>query len=97
MPGYVITNYQIVDREKYGRYPPAVAPTVAGYGGKVLVADHEPAVMEGSPENVIVVIAFPSVEKAKEWYGSPEYEKVKRLRTSTTKGWLVIANEFAKP
>jgi uncharacterized protein (DUF1330 family) len=97
MPGYVIANYTITDREKYDQYPPAVAPTVAGFGGKVLVADYEPAVMEGSPEKVVVVLEFPSLEKARGWYGSPEYNAVKRLRTSTTEGWLMIANEFAKP
>ncbi|MFC1579522.1 DUF1330 domain-containing protein [Thermodesulfobacteriota bacterium] len=97
MPGYVIANYEIIDREKYDKYPPAVAPTIAEYGGKVLIADHQAAVMEGTPQNVIVALEFPSVEKAKQWYDSPEYGEVKHLRTSTTEGWLVIADSFAKP
>ena len=97
MPGYVIANYTIHDREKYDSYPPAVWPTIDQYGGKVLVADHEAVLMEGSPEKVIVILEFPSAQVARQWYDSPEYEEVKHLRTSTTEGWLLIADEFVKP
>lgn len=97
MRGYVIANYTIHDREKYDSYPPAVWPTIARYGGKVLVADHQASVREGAPEKVIVILEFPSADVARQWYDSPEYREVKDLRISTTEGWLLIADEFVKP
>lgn len=97
MPGYVIANYMINDQKAFEKYPPAVGPTLAKYGGKLLVADQGVQAVEGSPQPVIVVVEFESVEAARRWYDSPENTAVKGLRTSNTKGWLAIANAFVTP
>lgn len=97
MPGYVIANYTINDPEAFEKYPPAVGPTIAQYGGRLLVADRGVKTQEGSPQPVIVVVEFESVEAARRWYDSPENTAVKGLRTSTTDGWLAIADAFVMP
>lgn len=97
MPGYVIANYTINDPEAFEKYPPAVGPTIAQYGGRILVADREVKATEGSPKPVIVVVEFDSVEAAQRWYDSPENRAVMGLRTSTTEGWLAIADAFVMP
>ena len=94
MPGYVIANYTIHNREEYDKYPPAVGPTISQYGGRLLVVDREVKALEGEPGQVIVVLEFESVEAAQRWYDSPEYSAIKHLRTSTSDGWLVITKEF---
>ncbi len=97
MPGYLIANYTVTDPEKYAEYPPAVGPTLAQYGGKVLVAGTDSKVLEGNPNTSMVVIEFESVEAVQRWYDSPEYTKVKHLRTSATEGWVLIAPQFVMP
>jgi uncharacterized protein (DUF1330 family) len=97
MPGYVVANYTIIDSDAFEKYPPAVGPTLAQYGGKLLVADRDVRAVEGSPQPVIVVIEFESVEAAQRWYDSPQNTAVKGLRTSTTDGWLAIADAFVTP
>ena len=97
MPGYVIANYTIKDPAAFEKYPPAVGPTLAKYGGKLLVADQGVQTIEGSPQPVIVVVEFESVEAARRWYDSPENTAVKGLRISTTEGWLAIADAFVRP
>lgn len=97
MPAYVIANYTITNPEKYAEYPPAAGPTLAQYGGKLLVAGSESKVIEGNPLPSIVVIEFESVEAAQRWYDSPEYSKVKHLRTSTSEGWGLIVPQFVMP
>jgi len=97
MSGYVIANYTINDPEAFEKYPPAVGPTIAQYGGRLLVADRGVNAVEGSPQPVIVVVEFESVEAARRWYDSPENTAVKGLRTSTTDGWLAIADAFVMP
>jgi uncharacterized protein (DUF1330 family) len=97
MPGYVIANYMINDPEAFEKYPPAVGPTLAQYGGRLLVADLGVKPMEGRPQPVIVVVEFDSVEAARRWYDSPENTAIKGLRTSTTEGWLAIAAAFEMP
>ena len=97
MPGYIIAHYNINDLEEYQKYPPAVGPTIAQYGGKVLVADREIKALEGNPKQVIVVLEFESNEAAQKWYDSPEYKAVKGLRTSVTEGWVAMAKGFVMP
>ncbi len=97
MPGYVIANYTITDTEMYAEYPPAVGPTLAQYGGKLLVAGSDSKVLEGNPLASTVVVEFESVEAAQRWYDSPEYTKVKHLRTSASEGWVLIAPQFVMP
>ena len=97
MPGYVIANYTINALETFEKSPPAVGPTLAQYGGKLLVADRSVKAVEGSPQSVIVVVEFDSVEAAQRWYDSPENTAVKDLRILSTSGWLAIANGDVMP
>ena len=97
MPGYFVAHYTINDRDTYAKYPPAVVPTPAQYGGNLLIADNAVEVVEGKPQQVTVVIEFESVEAAQRWYNSPENGQIKHLRISSTEGWAVIAKEFERP
>ena len=97
MPGYVIANYRINDLEAFEKYPPAVGPTLAQYGGRLLAADRSVRPVEGLPQPVIVIVKFASVEAAQRWYDSPENTAIKGLRTSTTEGWLAVADGFVTP
>ncbi len=97
MPGYIVANYKINDPEAFENYPPAVGPTLAQYGGRILAADRSVRPVEGSPQSVIVIVEFESVEAAQRWYDSPENRAVKGFRTSTTEGWLAIADGFVMP
>ena len=92
MPAYVIANYTINDPKAFEKYPPAVAPTIEQHGGRILAADRGARPVEGSPEPVIVIVEFESVEAARRWYDSPQNTEIKDLRISTTQGWLAIAN-----
>ena len=94
MPGYVIASYTVTDEEKFAPYPPAAGPSLAQYGGKVLVASADSKVLEGNPAPRTVVIEFESVEAAQRWYDSPEYNQAKPLRTAASEGTVIIAPQF---
>ena len=97
MPGYIVANYKINDPEAFENYPPAVGPTLAQYGGRILAADRSVRPVEGSPQSVIVIVEFETAEAAQRWYDSPDNSAVKGLRTSTTEGWLAIADGLVMP
>ena len=40
----------------------------------------------------LVVIEFESMEKAREWYNSPEYSAIKRLRHNSAESSLVMVD-----
>jgi uncharacterized protein (DUF1330 family) len=86
MPAYVIIETDISDPEQYERYKQASPAAVASGGGRFVVRGGELAVLEGEwdPKR-IVVLEFPDLEAAKQWYVSSEYEEAKALREGAAK------------
>ena len=90
MAGYVIVQAEVIDIERFKKYLDESPKIIAEYGGKYLARAGETIVLEGEAGNRrLVIIEFPSLEKAKEWYHSKEYRKVKELRKGAAVGSLI--------
>lgn len=81
MTAYVILRIKVIDPEKLKDYQQVAPSIIEKYNGKILVRGGEVVTLEGSEENRrIVMIEFPSLEKAKEFYHSDEYKNAIDLR-----------------
>jgi len=88
--GYVIVQAEILDMERFKNYLAESPGTIARYGGKYLARAGETVQFEGEEDNRrLVIIEFPSLKKATEWYHSEEYQEVKKLREGSAKGTLI--------
>lgn len=98
MSAYFTASYQIDDPDMYQQYIAGVMPTLANYKVKPLVAGHEHKAVEGTPNPVVVILEFESMDEAESWYNSDEYQKVLPLRlNSTSKGWATLSKQFVMP
>ncbi len=81
MTAYVVARVKVTDPEQYKRYTARTPDCVASFGGRFIVRGGETVTLEG-PEfsDRMVIIEFPSLERAKEFYNSPEYTEIKALR-----------------
>ena len=76
--GYVIAQLKVTNPENYKEYVAKVTEVVKKFGGEYLVRNGEYQVVEGEDNFPrLVIIKFPSYEKALEWYHSDEYKPVK--------------------
>ena len=92
MAAYIIANYRITDDEGIAKYRAEVVPQLLERGCEFIVANDDFEVMEGSPAPSIVVLKFESVEAAKNWYNSPEYQAIKQLRlNASTDSWAILS------
>jgi uncharacterized protein (DUF1330 family) len=92
MPAYVIFDIHVDDPDGYAPYRERAGATVEAHGGRYLARGGASEVLEGDWDiERVVVLEFPSVEKAREWYRSPEYQELAAIRhgTSHAKGVLV--------
>jgi uncharacterized protein (DUF1330 family) len=91
MAAYVVVEIEVVDAERYEDYKRMVPPSLAAYGGKFLVRGGAVETLEGdwSPKR-LVILEFPSVERAKEWWGSSEYAEAKALRQATARTRMIV-------
>ena len=91
MVAYIIVRVNILDAEQYQKYLHVVPKVIESYGGKAIVRGGKTETLEGNQENrKIVILEFPSTEKAKEFYYSKEYQKAKKLRENAALGELMI-------
>lgn len=91
MAAYIIANVEVTDAATYERYRKNVAATIEQYGGRFLVRGGTVDALEGDfvPKR-IVVLEFPSLERAKAWWDSPEYRPLRALRQSASRGDLFV-------
>ncbi len=84
--GYVIAVDGITDRDRYmNEYFPVAAETTAAHDGEALVISSEPTVLDGEwGHDLTVVLEFPSVQAAKEWYADDALQGVQQIRYETT-------------
>jgi len=91
MAGYLIGLVVPDDAEIYKTYSEQVTASVAQYDGEYMVRGGDCEVVEGEwPQKKMVIIRFPTVARAREWYHSPEYAGPKAIRQKTAMGDLVI-------
>jgi uncharacterized protein (DUF1330 family) len=96
MPAYIIAQEVINDREEFEKYRAGVHGTLDKYKGKPIVSNEDFEVIEGEwPYTKTVIIQFPSVEEAKRWYESPEYQKTVQHRFRAAKTNLVLVDGIA--
>jgi uncharacterized protein (DUF1330 family) len=92
-PGYFIAEIDATNADPAAlqKYAEKVPETMAPFNHHYVVRGGKTQTLEGEPPKHIVVIAFDSAEKAREWYDSPAYEAIKPLRQNSTKGRIFIA------
>jgi uncharacterized protein (DUF1330 family) len=96
MPAYIIARVEVTDLDQYREYTKATPAAIAQYGGKFIVRGGAIVTLEGEPENRrLVVIEFPTLERAKEFFHSPEYTQVKALRAGAAVGQFLAIDGFS--
>jgi len=81
MAGYIIALIEVTDPEQYVKYMSETPGVIAKFGGRFIVRGGEKATLEGPDENRrLALLEFPSLERAKEFYHSEEYQAVRHLR-----------------
>ena len=76
---------------RYEDYKKQAAATVAAFDGRYIVRGGAVRKLEGqwSPSR-LVILEFPSVERAREWWSSEAYAPAKRLRQETATTEMIL-------
>jgi uncharacterized protein (DUF1330 family) len=95
-PGYLITEAEVTDPAALQNYPDKLAETLAPFNHHYVVPTSKIQSLEDdAPKSRVVIIAFASVEKAREWYDSPAYAAIRPIRQSAAKARIFIVEGLA--
>jgi uncharacterized protein (DUF1330 family) len=98
VPAYVIVNVEVRNSEAYREYAAQTPASIAAYGGRFVARGGEVEVLEGDWQpSRLVILEFPSVESAREWYHSPDYQAIKEIRIANAATQMVLTSEGALP
>ena len=79
MPAYVVVQIDVKDSVAYEEYRRLASPTVTLYSGRYVVRGGASEILEGSWQpRRLVVLEFPTAERARAWWSSPEYAPARR-------------------
>ena len=81
MEAYVLVEVDIYDNEVYEEYKKLTPSSIEQYGGEFVIRGLPVQALEGEwKHDRLVLLKFPSREKALEWYNSENYQKAKNIR-----------------
>ncbi|HEX8165767.1 MAG TPA: DUF1330 domain-containing protein [Beijerinckiaceae bacterium] len=93
--GYIVARIVVTDPEKYAEYVKDASEAIRKYGGRPLVRGGAVETLEGEGRPRNVVIEFESLEQAKRYYRSPEYQAAKRKREGAGTADIVVVEGAA--
>jgi len=96
MSAYVISEVDVRDAAGFAAYRTIAAKSIAHYGGRYLVRGGAANAVEGGPPpKTLIVVEFPTMERLREWYASPEYAEALKLRQSALDRRLIFVEGVA--
>ena len=88
--GYLVANILVKDKEKFAAFSGMAAPVIKAHGGKVLARVPGAERHEGSVEGIVMMIEFESIDTARTFYLSDEYQAAKAVRDACSETDLMI-------
>jgi uncharacterized protein (DUF1330 family) len=91
MAAYVFVNIEITDPVRYEEYKKMAVSTVTAHGGRYIARGGHAETLEGTwrPERV-VLLEFPTVKHAKDWWASAEYRPARTIRQSSARTQMIL-------
>jgi uncharacterized protein (DUF1330 family) len=95
MSAYVIVEVSIHNHKEYEEYKKLTPASITAYGGRFVIRGAKTESLEGdwNPER-IVVLEFPTIERAKEWFYSTEYAPAKKIRHQTATSKMIVVEGY---
>jgi uncharacterized protein (DUF1330 family) len=91
MSAYLVATGTVKNPEAYQEYRALAAAAIERYGGRFIARGGKSEVLEGSfPGPRVVIVEFPSFDRAKEFYDSPEYQAARQKRLAVADLNLII-------
>lgn len=71
-------------------YLAGIDETLAPFAGQFIIHGGERTVLEGQWNEDLIVIAFPDLTHARDWYASPAYQRILALRKGNSSGDVIL-------
>jgi uncharacterized protein (DUF1330 family) len=92
---YMFIGIDIKDEAGMAGYVEGAPPILASYGGQILAIDNNAELLDGAYRRQrMVLLGFPSLERARTFWKSPEYQPMKELRERSSEQDCILIEAF---
>ena len=92
MAAYVIVRVEVSDKEQYKKYIALTPASITKFGGRFIVRGGETISLEGDEDKRrIVILEFPTLKRAEEWYHSEDYQAAKKVRAGAAEAEFIVS------
>ena len=94
-PAYIVGRVTVEDWDAYGEYIKRTPKIIDQFGGRFIARGVVSEALEGKSETRrMVIIEFPSLEKAKAFYRSDAYQNARQIRANADEAQFVAIEGF---
>lgn len=89
--GYILVQVDVSNPQQYGEYTKVTPGLIEKFGGHFIARGGRTATLEGpDARGRVVVIEFPTFERAQQFYNSPEYVAARRIRAGAATAQMIL-------
>jgi len=89
--GYLVGQIDVSNPQQYAEYQKLTPGIIEKFGGRFVARGGQTATLEGPPaQGRVVIIEFPSFQRAQEFYNSPDYTAAKKVRAGAATVHFVL-------
>jgi uncharacterized protein (DUF1330 family) len=93
----VVTIREILDQNAFDQYAEKVRPILQRYDGRWVAIEAQHVTQAGTwPYVRTVIVEFPSIERAQQWYDSSEYREIIPLRQRAIDANVVMVRSLTE-
>ncbi|MFC2018213.1 DUF1330 domain-containing protein [Chloroflexota bacterium] len=94
MPAYIIVHVNIHDRSEFNKYVKTFMTEFKEFPGRFLVVSENAEILEGEWGQPLrtVVMEFPTMDAAREWYHSDKYQNIAKIRWGAAKSKMILVD-----
>jgi uncharacterized protein (DUF1330 family) len=88
---YLLVQVDVTNAQQYGEYTKLSPAIITKFGGRFIARGGRSTTLEGPPApSRVVVIEFPSYDRAQAFYNSPEYVAARKVRAGAANAQFVL-------
>lgn len=88
---YMLVQVDVTNPAQYGEYMKISPGLIEKFGGRFIVRGGQSKTLEGAPATGrIVVVEFPTFERAQQFYDSSEYQAAKKVRAGAANAQFIL-------
>ena len=95
MSAYVLVEIEVTNPEGYAEYRPLASESVTKHGGRYIARGGKTEQFEGDWLPRIVVLEFDSLEAARAWYYSDDYQAALAVRQDNSRARMIAVEGVA--